>query len=110
MLKGVGPFPVKRCIAPVAYELELPKVLKFHPVFHVAMLRPYKCDAAGNPPAPPVEVDSEGEWFKVEKVLGHCKRLEYQVKFEGYGPEHNAWVQEAGLSDEAYQVLSLIHI
>ena len=91
----------------MAYELVLPTVLKIHPVFHVGTLKPYKRDSRWQPPPPPVEVDSEGEWFEVDKVLAHCKRrgrMEYQVKFEGYGPEHNAWVKEADFSEESYQV------
>lgn len=36
--KFVGPFPVKKKLNEVAYELSLPDSLKIHPVFHVSLL------------------------------------------------------------------------
>ena len=38
--KFVGPLKVVKQITPVAYELELPKSMKIHDVFHVSLLRP----------------------------------------------------------------------
>jgi hypothetical protein len=34
-----GPYPVSKCINPVAYEVQLPPETKIHPVFHVSQLR-----------------------------------------------------------------------
>lgn len=45
------------------------------------------------------------ELFHVERILehryvprGHQKKLQYQVKYPGYGVEHNSWEPEACLS------------
>eukprot|EP00744_Colponema_vietnamica_P024678 GILI01036047.1.p2 GENE.GILI01036047.1~~GILI01036047.1.p2 ORF type:complete len:117 (+),score=11.99 GILI01036047.1:486-836(+) len=37
----LGPFPIKRKINAVSYELTLPATMRCHPVFHVRLLRPY---------------------------------------------------------------------
>jgi hypothetical protein len=34
-----GPYPISKCINPVAYEVQLPPEAKIHPVFHVSQLR-----------------------------------------------------------------------
>ena len=36
-----GPFKIFNQMGKVAYKLELPPKFKFHPVFHVSMLKPY---------------------------------------------------------------------
>ncbi|XP_058776601.1 uncharacterized protein LOC131650918 [Vicia villosa] len=50
-----GPFPVRRRIGPVAYDLELPPTSRIHSVFHVSQLRAYHGDnSSGNfKPLPP---------------------------------------------------------
>ena len=40
-LRRHGLFKILCVISPVAYELELPKHWKIHPVFHVSLLTPY---------------------------------------------------------------------
>jgi hypothetical protein len=36
----IGPFEIRKCIGPVAYEINLPSQLtKVHNVFHVSLLR-----------------------------------------------------------------------
>jgi len=40
--KCYGPFPIKRALSTVTYELELPLQWKIHPVFHANLLTPYK--------------------------------------------------------------------
>jgi len=39
-----GPFPIKKCIGEVAFELEQPKESKIHPVFHAFKLKPFHGD------------------------------------------------------------------
>ncbi len=39
--KWIGPYKVIKHIGPVAYQLELPRNLKLHHVFHAALLHPY---------------------------------------------------------------------
>ncbi|KAK1609631.1 hypothetical protein QYE76_033304 [Lolium multiflorum] len=38
-LSYFGPYPISKCINPVAYEVQLPPEAKIHPVFHVSQLR-----------------------------------------------------------------------
>ncbi|KIJ31883.1 hypothetical protein M422DRAFT_133357, partial [Sphaerobolus stellatus SS14] len=69
-----------------------------HPVFDIVKL----LHAPPNPiprwktepPPPPELVDGE-EHYEVEQVLDSrlfCNRLEYLVKWKGYGYEENSWV------------------
>ncbi|KAH0606111.1 uncharacterized protein H6S33_003772, partial [Morchella sextelata] len=87
--KCIGPYIVKRIVNPYAYELELPRSMKVHPVFHVSLLS----SAANDPlpgqqhlPPPPVEVEGQEEW-EVENILDSRNRrgrFEYLVKYAGY--------------------------
>ena len=42
---------------------------------------------------PPIVIDGEAEW-EVEEILNSCwhwRRLQYLIKWKGYGREHNFW-------------------
>jgi hypothetical protein len=97
-------------INPVAYKLDLPREMsRTHPVFHVSLLRPYKSDGPIQTPPPPLSYDDDGvPVFEVEQILNHrdqkrgrSTKREYLTKWKGYGPAHNTWEPEAGLSCEA---------
>lgn len=69
--KFVRPFPVKRKINDVAYELKLSDLFKVHPVFHVNLLKPAIPDPFPEQNTGPLELvitDSEEE-FEVEGIL-----------------------------------------
>ena len=102
--KWLGPFEVVQRINPVAFKLALPPTMaRVHPVFHVSLLKPYVDGGrAQAPPAPVILEDGDME-FEVEAVMGHRyvgkgKKLQYLVKFSGYGPEHNEWLPVSHLS------------
>ncbi|CAG8598176.1 9802_t:CDS:1, partial [Scutellospora calospora] len=39
--KFMGPFKIVQKISTVAYQLELPKTMRIHPVFHISSLKQY---------------------------------------------------------------------
>jgi hypothetical protein len=49
---------------------------------------------------PPPEIIGGEERYKVEEVIDsrmRCRRLQYLVRWEGYGLEENSWLSEADL-------------
>ena len=69
--KHLGPFKVLESVGTHAYRLDLPPRMRYHPVFHVNLLRPASNDPVPGqvqPPPPPVEVDDHNEW-QVEELL-----------------------------------------
>ncbi|KAJ9511709.1 hypothetical protein QJQ45_018011 [Haematococcus lacustris] len=106
----VGPFSVQYMVGKAAVKLWLLDVWsRLHNVFHVSLVKPYRMDASEAVPGlagpPPVQwLDGEPQ-YTVEKVVGHrlepskgkrkgkCKkrRLEFLVKWQGHGDEHNTW-------------------
>ena len=95
--KWIGPFKVLERIGAVAYKLDLPVFIKIHDVFHVSLLKHYHRDGRIDPPPLPELIDDELEW-EVDKILDHRlvkrgrkNKVEYLIKFLGYGPEHNMW-------------------
>lgn len=103
--KWIGPFKVNKVVGAVAYQLELPESMgKIHPVFHVALIKPYYPSGRVQPPPPPLAWEDDEEIFEVEAILAHRDRKkgrivkkEYLVKWAGYGPEHNTWEPEENL-------------
>ena len=100
--KWLGPFAVESVINPVAYKLALPSSMRIHPTFHVSLLKPYHTSGRVQPPPPPVEVDEDGgQWFAIESILDHRvvrrgrkETREYQIRWQGYGPDHDSWEPE----------------
>jgi hypothetical protein len=89
--RWIGPFKVLRVISPVAYELDLPRSMRIHRVFHVSLLKKEQRDILQPRPATPepVIVDGEEEWG-VDAILAHewCWRynkwrLYYFVRWVG---------------------------
>ena len=40
--KRHGPFPIRRVLSPIDYQLTLPEQWKIHNMFHVGLLTPYR--------------------------------------------------------------------
>ena len=103
----VGPFKVLSKIGTLAYKLELPPVMKIHPVISVAQLEPAASgpDRYGrkiNLEPPPVvneneadQVGKDGKPYEVERVIekrvSEKGKISYLIKWKDYGNEHNAW-------------------
>jgi len=55
-MRYFGPFPVLAKIGTVAYKLQLPESTRIHPVFHVALLKPFQGEIS--PPYVPLPLTS----------------------------------------------------
>jgi len=94
----LGPYPVERCVGKYAYCLVLPPPMRrLHPVFNVMKLSPAPDNLIvrrrWNPLPPPELIDGEGEYI-MENILNNRmfrRKLQYLVKWEGYGTEGNTW-------------------
>src|SRR6266511_6261006 len=92
----LGPYLIERHIGKYAYQLILlPSMRQLHSVFNVVKLTlapddpiPSRCQT---PPPPPKLVEGKEEYI-VKEVLNSRlfrQKIQYLVKWEGYGVEHN---------------------
>jgi hypothetical protein len=94
--KREGPFTIKKRIGSYAYELDLPKRWRIHPVFHVMLLKKFEeTDEHGpnylQPPAELIEGENE---YEVEAIVAHRKianQMQYLIKWKGYPTSENTW-------------------
>ena len=106
--RNLGPFIVEKRIGSSAYRLKLPHSMsRLHPVFNVVKLTPAVNDPIpgrrAQPPPPPVLV-SGGEEYVVEKILDsrlRCGKLQFKVKWKGYGVEEDSWESAADVHADA---------
>ncbi|ESK82843.1 reverse transcriptase-rnase h-integrase [Moniliophthora roreri MCA 2997] len=71
--KREGPFEILKVLGPVTYWLKLPHQWKIHPVFHAALLMPFKETEAHRPSfmEPPPDLIEGFEEYEVEAIMGH---------------------------------------
>ncbi len=107
--RRLGPFIIEKQINPVAYRLELPTIMKVHPVFHVSLLEPYRESSfSGRVQYPPPSIEIETyEEYEVEKVLDSQRRwgkLEYFVHWSGYNINERTWEPAENLANSSQKV------
>ena len=112
--KRLGPYQVLEKISPVAYRLALPKSLRIHDVFHAGLLSAYTSPTSGQAAAaPPEPISKDGEEeYEVEEVLDSRVfkgRLEYLVRWKGYGPEEDSWENGLELAEGAAEAIADFH-
>ena len=103
--KWLGPYVVNKVVSRNAYGLQLPPSFgRTHPVFSVNLLCPYEKDLIperhAQPPPPPIIRDGVPE-YEVERILDsriHRGRLEYLVRWKGYGAADDLWLPARDVS------------
>jgi len=113
--RRLGPYRVEHHVGHYAYHLALPcSMRRLHPMFNIVKLTlappdpiAGRCTTA---PPPPELVDGEEEYV-VKEILDSRmfrRRLQYLVKWEGYGIENNTWEYAENL-DNAAEVVADFH-
>ncbi|CAJ0940100.1 unnamed protein product [Ranitomeya imitator] len=91
----IGPYRISEVLNPVSFHLTLPDSFSIHNVFHRSLLRRYVAPVVPSVD-PPAQVLVEGELeYIVEKIWDSRvsrRKLQYLVKWKGYGQEDNSWV------------------
>ena len=95
MEKFIGPYMVKKIVSENTVELELPALLRIHPVVNVRRIVKYREQVEGQKKIPPhpVEIDCKKK-YEVEEILDRQERrgkTRYLVKWKGYTAEENMW-------------------
>ena len=103
--KKAGPFTITKKISSHAYQLDLPKTLKVHNVFHIDLLAPFTEDKdfqRRQIKPPPIITEEGEEEYIVEKILGWKEDkgvLKYHIKWEGYDDLENTWERAEKMAD-----------
>ena len=97
----LGPFKIRKKKGPVSYELELPKSMRIHPVFHISLLEPAAPDAMLQQDVRDIDEEIQEPVYEVEKILD--SKLEdgqrkYLVKWTGYDHTENTWEPKANFN------------
>jgi hypothetical protein len=76
---------------------------RLHPIFHIVKLMPAPpnlIEGQRTPPPPPPEIVGGEERYEVEEIIDsrmRGRRLQYLVRWKGYGREENSWILEGDL-------------
>ena len=96
----MGPFKIQERIGRQAYRLLLRETWKFHPVFHMSLLKKWNAvDLQEEDEIPVEEPDVEEPYYQIEKLLrwrrvkrGRRTKTEYLVLWKDYPIEEAQWV------------------
>jgi hypothetical protein len=106
MPKYCGPFPIIEKLNDVTMRLELPSTMLsrgIHNAFHARLLRPYTPDTAfarNNTPPPTIQFPDGHTEHEVERIVRSRRfrgRLQYLIKYIGYGDHENEWLSASEL-------------
>lgn len=104
----LGPFKIIEQLSPVTFRVHMDEQYRaYHPVFHASKLVMYKDPVHQKKPEPQPEMVDGEELWEVEKILDHrlrAGRVEYRIRWKGFGINDDSWVREADL-DTAYDIL-----
>jgi hypothetical protein len=93
----LGLFKILRQKGPVNYELELPKRMRIHLVFHVLLLEPATPDAALQQDVRDIDPEIQEPIYQVDKILRMRTvrgQKQYLVRWEGYDHTKDSWQLE----------------
>ena len=103
----VGPFTIKRKVNKLAYELDLPKRMKIHPIISIAHLEQAPDDPFNRQPVEPGPVVIDGkDQYVVDRIVGHeqrGRRRWFEVKWLGYG--QTTWEPENMIREDVLQLV-----
>jgi len=99
----VGPYRVKAIVSSNAIELELPSMVKIHPVVNVSRVWKYKLQVKGQrKEAPqPVVIEEEEEW-EVKRIMNKRRvrgRDKYLVRWKKCTAEEDTWESRENLKN-----------
>jgi hypothetical protein len=83
----LGPFKIRRQKGPVSYELELPRRMRIHPVFHISLLEPAAPDAMLQEDVRDIDPEIQEPIYQVERIIKDRtirNQKQYLVRWEGY--------------------------
>ena len=118
--RRIGPFEVMERINPQVFRLRLPPEYKMHPVInreHLKLYHPSPTELGDRSTLKDTrELRDDQEEYEVEAIVGHRKtkrKLFFRVRWKGYGPEEDSWLDDAGLRNtpglrRAYKQLHLL--
>jgi len=94
--KSYGPFRITRVINPVTFELDLPKDMQIHNVFHISLLEPAKPDTIREeqPDLPRLQPAETEDTYEVQKILDSKyidDELHYLLRWKGYTSADDSW-------------------
>jgi len=103
-----GPFKVLR-VGEGYVELDLPAHMRIHKRVNVSKLKEYQPPVIPDEEPPP---DTDGG-DEIEKLLrkkrsraGRAYRYQYLVRWKGYGPQYDLWINEDELEETAPEALA----
>jgi len=103
MERFVGPYKIKKIVSSNTVELELPSIVKIHPVVNVSRICKYIGQVEGQKREQPalVIIEGEKEW-EVKRILNKQKirgKDKYLVQWKGFTAESDAWEGKENLGN-----------
>ncbi|RDB19205.1 Retrovirus-related Pol polyprotein from transposon opus [Hypsizygus marmoreus] len=111
--RWIGPFEVAQRINPKVYRLKMSDKYSGSPVFNIDHLKPYIESSIPNLTRSTLPETRQGkpeaEEYDVEKIVGHrfnkkSKKMEYLVRWLGYGPQFDTWQSTKDLKNAPWVV------